>query len=107
MIGMPRGLVTAAISSSRTLARCSCLPSSTTSATGSLQRRVEIGAGVDLDDLAAEHAHRLVVGEALVRRDDDAVDHALGERQAQHLHRVVAGDAGRRCRAPPRRRCRR
>ena len=60
------------------------------------ERPVEIRAGVDLDDLAADHPHRLVVGETLALRDDDPVDHAVGERQAQHLDRVVAGDAGRR-----------
>ena len=71
------------------------------------ERRVEILAGLDLDEMAADHPHRLVIGEALSLRDDDPVDHPLGERQAQHLDRIVAGDAGRRARAPPRRRCRR
>ena len=59
-----------------------------------LQRLFEVGAGLDLDDLAAAHPHRLVVGETLLRRNDDPVDHAIGERQAQHLGGVVAGDAG-------------
>ena len=58
------------------------------------ERAVELVPGVDLDDVAADHAHRLVVGKALASGDDDPVDHALGERQAQHLHGVVAGDAG-------------
>src|ERR1051326_2959320 len=55
---------------------------------------VELLAGVDLDDVTADHAHGLVVGEALFSRDDDAVDHAVGEGEAQHLGGVVAGDAG-------------
>ena len=59
-----------------------------------LERPVELLAGVDLDDVTADHPDRLVVGEALFRGDDDPVDHALGKGQPQHLHRVVAGDAG-------------
>ena len=58
-----------------------------------VQGPVELAAGVDLDDVAADHPHRLVIGKALGARDDDAVDHAVGKRQAQHLDRVVAGDA--------------
>ena len=46
---------------------------------------VELLARVDLDDVAADHPHRLVVGEALLPRDDDAVDHALGKGEPQHL----------------------
>ena len=55
---------------------------------------VELLARVDLDDVAADHAHRLVVGKALLPRDDDAVDHAVGKGQPQHLRGIVAGDAG-------------
>ena len=55
---------------------------------------VELLAGIDLDDVAADHPHRLVIGETLGARDDHPVDHAVGKRQAQHLQRVVAGDAG-------------
>ncbi len=44
--------------------------------------------------MRADHADRLVVGEALVLRQDHAIHPAIGERQAQHSHRVVAGDAG-------------
>ncbi len=58
------------------------------------QRLVELGAGVDLDDVAADHPHRLVIGEALLLRDDDPVDHAFREGEAQHLRRIVPGDAG-------------
>ena len=94
MIGMPRGLHTAAISSSRTLGQMLLLAEQHDHRHRLFERLVELGAGVDLDDVAADHPHRLVIGEALLRRDDDAVDHAVGERQAQHLDRVVAGDAG-------------
>ena len=58
------------------------------------ERLVEVFAGVDLDDMAADHPNRLIVGETLLPRDDDAVDHAVGKGEPQHLDRVVAGDAG-------------
>ena len=96
MIGMPRGFTTAPISSSRKLPRCSSLPSTTTIATGSAERPVEVVARLDFDEMAADHPHRLVIGETLSLRDDDPVYHSVGERQAQHLYRIVAGDAGRR-----------
>src|SRR6516162_5749527 len=44
------------------------------------QSVVESLTGLDLDDLAANHPHRLVIGEALAFRDDDSVDHTVGER---------------------------
>ena len=50
-----------------------------------VERAVQLLAGVDLDDTAADHPHRLVIGEALLCRNDHAIDHAVGERQAQHL----------------------
>ena len=96
MIGMPRGLTTEAISSSRTLAEMLLLAEQHDHRDRLVERLVELLARVDLDDVAADHPHRLVIGEALRLRDDDAVDHAVGEGQAQHLDRVVAGDAGRR-----------
>ncbi len=55
---------------------------------------VEVFAGIDLDDVTADHPHRLVIGETLGARDDHPVDHAVGKRQPQHLQRIVAGDAG-------------
>ena len=95
MIGMPRGLTRATISSSRTSAEFLFAEQHDHRHRLAQRRCRGRATGIDLDDMAADHAHRLVVGEALVLRDDDAVDHAVGERQAQHLDRIVAGDAGR------------
>ena len=41
---------------------------------------IEIGARLDLDNRAADHPDRLVIGETLPFRNNDAVDHAVGER---------------------------
>ena len=60
------------------------------------ERRVEIFARVDLDEMAADHSHRLVISETLGPRNEYPIDHPVGKRQAQHLDRVVAGNAGRR-----------
>ena len=60
------------------------------------ERLVEISSRLDLDKMAADHPHRLVIGETLRLGDQDTVDHPVGEGQAQHFDRIVAGDAGRR-----------
>ena len=44
------------------------------------QSVVEVITALDLDDLAADHPHCLVIGEALAFRDDDSIDHTVGER---------------------------
>src|SRR5262249_39475793 len=65
--------------------------------------RVEVLAGLDFDDPAADHPHRLVIGKALTSGDNYPVDHAVGERQAQHLYGIVASHTRRRA---ERHRCR-
>ena len=59
-----------------------------------LQRRIKVGDRADLDDMRADHADRLIIGEPLVLHHDHAVHPAIGEWQAQDLRRIVAGDTG-------------
>ena len=58
------------------------------------ERSFEVGDGFDFNDVGADGADGLVVGEALVARHDHAVGQAVGEGQAHDLHRIIAGDAG-------------
>ena len=107
MIGMPRGRVRAAISSSRTPEKVLPIAEQDHQRHRLGERLIEILARVDLDNMAADHPHRLVVGEALALRDDDPVDHALDERQAQHHQQGRCRRRRRPSRAPPRLHCRR
>ena len=65
-------------------------------ATGSISAASSSAMVLDLDDMRADHADRLIIGEPLVLHHDHAVHPAIGEWQAQNLCRVIAGDAGRR-----------
>ena len=61
-----------------------------------LDERRSRSSRVSISTMAADHPHRLVIGETLGLGDQDTVDHPVGEGQAQHFDRIVAGDAGRR-----------
>ena len=67
---MPRGLHTEAISSSLHRGQMLLLAEQHDHRDRLVEGAVQLLARVDLDDMAADHAHRLVIGEALLCRND-------------------------------------